>query len=376
MKIRTKLALGIAFLFAEFLLVSLLSLYFIYKISQQNNLITKDNNLSIGYVENMLQSIDRINDFNASSIFNPNFLIYEKELSGYINEFELNLVGEEHNITEPGEMELAKTVREDFAKLKVQLARSVNDSVRETPGYYFSNLMPLVTEIKFALFAISDANMNAIIRKNAVANETATHSYIVLSVIATLCLIVFFAFIFSFPHYIADPIEKLAESMKEVSNKNFESRVHFNSTSEFGEISKRYDQMVSKLKDYDKLEIGKLRNEALRAGLVLNTLDEAMILLDENQKITFVNIAAEKLLGLNRSDMIHKTADEVAAGNEFMRHVTGDLSQGTVKSKESFIKVTEGVRSVYEREVRVITAYDNGHDVIRPLGYRISITKL
>jgi hypothetical protein len=61
MKIKTKLVLAIVFLFVEFLIVSLFSLYFIFKISQQNNLITKDNNLSIGYSENMLQSIDKIN---------------------------------------------------------------------------------------------------------------------------------------------------------------------------------------------------------------------------------------------------------------------------------------------------------------------------
>ena len=44
MKIKTKLILAFMFLLIEFLVVSLFSLYFIFKISQQNNLITKDNN--------------------------------------------------------------------------------------------------------------------------------------------------------------------------------------------------------------------------------------------------------------------------------------------------------------------------------------------
>ena len=91
MKIKTKLISGIVFLFAEFLIVSLCSLYFIFKISQQNNLITKDNNLSIGYAENMLQSIDRINDIKASSVFNPHYLLNESEFSGFLQKFEKNL---------------------------------------------------------------------------------------------------------------------------------------------------------------------------------------------------------------------------------------------------------------------------------------------
>jgi hypothetical protein len=94
MKIKVKLFLALIFLFFEFLIVSLFSLYFIYKISQQNNLITKDNNISISYSENMLKSIDKINDFNSSSIFNPHFVPDRKELSILLTNFEKNLVNE------------------------------------------------------------------------------------------------------------------------------------------------------------------------------------------------------------------------------------------------------------------------------------------
>ncbi len=166
MKIKTKLILAFVFLLVEFLFVSLFSLYFIFKISQQNNLITKDNNLSISYSENMLKSIDKINDFNSSSIFNPHFVPDRKELSLFLTNFEKNLVNEENNITETGEKELARSVRENFEKFKSLMSDSVRSSVKDKSGYYYTILLPTVNEIKFALFAISDINMNAIIRKN------------------------------------------------------------------------------------------------------------------------------------------------------------------------------------------------------------------
>ncbi len=238
MKIRTKLTLAFAFLLVEFLVVSLFSLYFTYKISQQNDLITKDNNLSIGYCEKMLQSIDKINDFNSSSIFNPHFVPDRKELSLFLTSFEKYLVDEENNITETGEMELAQSVRENFEKFKSLMADSVRSSVKDDPGYYYSILLPAVNEIKFALFAISDINMNAIVRKNITANNTAGHSYIVLSIIATIFFLVFFAFIFSFPKYIAEPIEILAKNVNEIANKNFKVRMAFNTNDEFGQISR------------------------------------------------------------------------------------------------------------------------------------------
>jgi NtrC-family two-component system sensor histidine kinase KinB len=375
MKIKTKLSFGIVFLFAEFLIVSLFSLYFIFKISQQNNLITKNNNLSIGYAENMIQSIDRINDYKASSIFNPRYLINEKEISGYLKQFETNLIDEENNITETGEKELAKSVRDNFEKIKILLTNSVENSINDKSGFYFTNLLPTVNEIKFLLFAISDANMNSIIRKNVIANETATHSYIVLSTIATICFIVFFAFIFSFPKYITKPIEILAKSIKETSNKNYESRVHFNTNDEFGEISKVYNDMVDKLKGYENIEIGKLLDEKHRAESIINTLDEPIIVLDEHQNITLVNFLAEKLLGLNRSDIINKKASDVATNNELLSFMIRELNQGKVKQAETFTQVVDDIKTMYASEMDIITAYNKNKDLIT-LGYKISVKKI
>lgn len=376
MKIRTKLSFGIVFLFAEFLLVSLFSLYFIFKISQQNNLITKNNNLSIGYAENMLLSIDRINDYKASSIFNLRNLINEKETSGYLKQFEMNLINEENNITEPGEKELVKKVWDNFEKIKILLTDSVKNSIKNKSGFYFTDILPTINEIKSALFAISDANMNAIVRKNMIANETTTHSYAVLSIIASICFIVFFAFIFSFPKYIAKPIEIMAKSIKEISNKNYETRVHFNTNDEFGEISKVYNNMVDKLKGYENIDIGKLLNEKQRDESIIKTLNEPIIVLDEHQNITLVNFLAEELLDLNSTDIINKKASDVAANNELLSFMIKELSQGKVKQAETFTRVEDGIKTTYASEMHIITSYYKNEDPMPLIGYKISIKKI
>ncbi len=254
MKIKTKLFLAFVFLLVEFLFVSIFSLFFIYKISQQNNLITKDNNLSISYSENMLQSMDKINDFNSSSVFNPHFVPDRKELSLFLTNFEKNLVNEQNNITETGEMELALSVRGNFEKFKSLISDSAWSSVPDKPGYYYAILLPAVNEIKLALYSISDTNMNAIIRKNHTANDTARHSYFILSIIASIFFLVFFAFIFGFPKYIADPIEILAKNVNEIANKNFKVRMAFNTNDEFGQISKAFNDIAVNLEEYNKYE--------------------------------------------------------------------------------------------------------------------------
>lgn len=376
MKIKTKLALAIVFLFVEFLIVSLFSLYFIFKISQQNNLITKDNNLSIGYSENMLQSMDKINDFNSSSIFNPHFVPDEKGLSLFLNNFEKNLVNEENNITETGEKELARSVRENFEKFKSLMSDSVRKSIKDKSGYYYANLLPTVNEIKFALFAISDINMNAIIRKNMKANDTARHSYMVLSIIASISILVFFTFIFGFPKYIADPIEILVKNVTEVANNNFNIRMPFKADDEFGQISKAFNDIVVNLEEYNKFDTKILLERKELAESVIRMIDEPVILLDVNQNIILVSILAEKLLSLNRLDIINKSASEVAQKNDLLRFMLRSLIQDPNIQTNTFTLMADEIKTTYTSEMNLITKYNKNSDLIVPIGYKISLKKL
>ncbi len=376
MKIKTKLSFGILFLFVEFLIVGIFSLFFIYKISQQNNLITSNNNLSIGYAENMMKAIDKINENKTSSIFSPTYLINDTEIPKYITEFETNLINEENNITETGEKELAKTVRDAFDKVKVLLSDSIENSVKDKSDYYYSNLLPPINEIKSALFAISDVNMNAIVRKNMTANKTATHSYIVLSAVATIGLIVFFAFIFSFPKYIAEPIEILANNIREISNKHYESKMDFKTNDEFGEISTGFNNLIDKLKRFDDLDVGTLLSDKQRAESIVNTLNDPIVVLDEQRNVTLINLMAEKHLGLNSINVIKKSASEIAAKNDLFNFMIRDLDQNEAGPPELFTQITDGIKAVYTRKLEIITSYDNIKDAVELIGYKITLIKI
>jgi methyl-accepting chemotaxis protein len=376
MKIKTKLFLAFVFLLVEFLFVSIFSLYFIFKISQQNNLITKDNNLSISYSENMLQSMDKINDFNSSSVFNPHFVADRKELSRLLTNFEKNLVNEENNITETGEMELALSVRENFEKFKSLISDSAGNSIADKPGYYYAILLPAVNEIKLALYAISDINMNAIIRKNHTANDTARHSYFILSIIASIFFLVFFAFIFGFPKYIADPIEILAKNVNEIANKNFKVRMAFNTNDEFGQISKAFNDIAVNLEEYNRYETEILLERKELAESIIRKMDEPVLILDVNQNIILVSILAEKLLNLNNINIINKSATEVAQKNDLLRFMLRGLIEDTSFQKNTFTLTSNEIRTTYTSEMKVITKPGKKSDLIVPIGYIISLKNL
>ena len=186
----------------------------------------------------------------------------------------------------------------------------------------------------------------------------------------------FFTFIFSFPKYIAEPIEILAKSVKEIANRNFKERIYFNSDDEFGQISKAFNDIAEKLEECEKVEIGQLLNGKARAESIINRMDEALIILDEHQNITFVNIIAEKLLGLNQLNIINKNAFDIASNNELLRFMIKDLNQDNIKQAEIFTLTIDGIKTMYTSEMQLISTYNKKKDFIVPIGYKISLKKI
>ncbi len=371
MKIKTKLVFGIGFLFAAFLILGSFSLYFTFRLSKQVELIMKDNHLSLEYTENMLQSIDKINSIEASYIFKKDFQVNESELQNQLKIFEQNLGDEGNNITEIGENEQVQFLKDNFNKYVSLLILSRADSVKEKSQFYFNEIVPGFTSIKTNIFTISDLNMQAIVRKSDSTKETASHSYIVLSSIATICFLVFFLFIFGFPSYIANPIKVLTESVREISNRNFTARVHFATNDEFGEISNAFNTMASRLEEFDNAQSVLSLNGKERSEAVMNKLQEALIILDEHKKITFVNSFAEKLLDLSPVESLNKYAPDLAKKNEIISFLINDIDHFQNKQNQSIMIDYKGVKTKFVREVSLVAVSKKAAELLVPIGHII-----
>jgi NtrC-family two-component system sensor histidine kinase KinB len=247
MKIKEKLTLGIVFLFVEFLVIALFGAYSIYNISQQTEKIMKDNNLSIQYAGNMLQTIDQINALQLAILFNPSQGNHGNALSGLYGQFEENMRKEAGNVTEPGEKELLQALTGEYQSYKVSVAEI--DAVKDKSVFYFQKLLPKYHAIKSNIYQISDLNMQAILKKNESVNRYERRSYVILTIIASICFLLSIVFIFNFPGMISNPIRQLSENLKGVAEGNYDDiHMDFKSAGEFGEMEKAIRTIADRLR--------------------------------------------------------------------------------------------------------------------------------
>jgi two-component system, NtrC family, sensor histidine kinase KinB len=313
-KIRTKVLFGILFLFIEFVLIGALSIYYISSIKYSSEMTIKNNYRSVHYAENMIQAIDDSNNAVNALFFNKQLKDDRSSLKGSFTKFEENLNLEEQNITEFGEKELVQSIRLDYLKYKSMITDQHVDNITDKVAYYSVNILPLAKELKARIFTVSTLNMQSIVQKNESVNEMIRRIYKNLSVVLALCFLVTFSFMINFPGYIAGPIRKITDSIKDIADSDFKSRIPISSKDEFKEVAEAINLMAEKLEhNY---------HPVLKKQTVLEetAIDNNLVLENIQSLLGSVSALMESISKTNKDEALQKQS-------ELIREVERELSK-------------------------------------------------
>ena len=354
MNLQDKISAALAFLFAIILLLGGLGAYYLNELSNDSEAILQDNYISLEHGSSMQKALADLQnkpDVNA------------------LADFERALKKEETNITEVGEGAEATAVRREFNRLRTLLP---TDPGRETT----------INRIRAGLFRIDDINRQAIVRKNEVAKRTAKDALVWLAAVGTLCFLIVLSFIVNFPAYIARPLRELTEGIKQVASRNFEERLHFKSSDEFGELARSFNGMAQKLDEFEHSNLARILFEKKRIDTLIQIMSDGIIGLDQNKYVLFVNQVASRLLGLSEADLVGKYAPDVAAHNDLMRTLIQDvvapakgptfIPQPTPVNEPTLLKIYDGDKeSYFNRQTQPVDITRTGDTQTVRAGYVI-----
>lgn len=285
MQLRTKLTLGMLFLFVMLISFGIMGIFYINRLSNDAEDILKNNHESLVYCNNMVKALDTVPlSADALRLFND------------------NLSKQEANVTESGERDATVKLRMDFNKLL------------HNPGDAQS-----VINLRRSIQTINELNQEAIVRKTVVARTTAADATMWLTIIFTILVLIALSFVVNFPSVISKPVHALAEGIKAVTEKNYQKRIHVKQDDEFGELINAFNLMAEKLDEYEHSSLDKLMFEKTRIETIINQMRDGIIGFDEGKHILFLNEVAQNLLGLQQSEVIGKYGADIAIRNDLMR---------------------------------------------------------
>ncbi|AEA42554.1 HAMP domain-containing sensor histidine kinase [Fluviicola taffensis] len=286
MKIKTKLTLGVGLLLLLIILLAVVSAGYVLALKEDTNNILVANYNSLDYSRKMLLAIDEEeNDKTAEKRFRENLALQNK------------------NITETGEREIMERL---------------NDHVRQM-GNNFTVKTQIHQLVRQDLLEIMRLNMSAIQRKSDFANQSTNSALFWIVGTGSACFLIAFILLVQLPRNIARPIKELTESIRQIASRNYKQRVAFESHNEFGDLAKSFNIMAEKLDEYNSTQLAEVLYEKKRIETLINSMNDPVIGLDENNLIMFVNDKAINILGLSKTDLMGKSAQEVALSNDLLR---------------------------------------------------------
>ncbi|MDP4116645.1 MAG: HAMP domain-containing protein, partial [Bacteroidota bacterium] len=253
--IKSKISLGVIFLFTVILLLSVLGILFINQLAQQSKGTIKDNYASVDYTMYMISSLDYINTSQQKSL-DRSKVFDSIEVKNYAESksiFEKNLKLETKNISEIGEAELVNqlhTAYRDYLNTYEQLKH--NAQITESDIF---ELRESYLSVKNKILDIYKLNISAINDKTNKMQTKADDEIFYMLTVAIFSVFISLSFVYTFPSRIVEPIKELTKKIKSISERNYDQKLEISTNDELEELANAFNVMAERLKLYDAKQI-------------------------------------------------------------------------------------------------------------------------
>ena len=340
MRIKTKLRLGFGLLFLLIVLLAAVATTSIYSLKNDTNNILHDNYNSLIYAKSMMQNLNDPENFNSKS-------------------FERKLANQELNATEQGEKELNQQIRDKFDTYKA--------------GNHSSELLK---DIRISLLEVMEMNMQAIEIKSDFAEKTANQAILLIVFTGIACVFIAFNSLITIPSNIANPIQKLTNSIKEIASNNYKERVYLDKKDEFGDLALSFNTMASKLEEYNESHLATILKQKTRMETLINNMHDVVIGLDEQMQVIFANDEAVKVTGLTAKQMVNKAGKDLALHNDLIRLLLQNIETDIKKDEKPLQIIVDEKEQFFTKEIFHIEIIPTGETIKQVVGHVIILRNI
>jgi PAS domain S-box-containing protein len=345
--------------------------FFMKRLGNASENIMKDNFSSIVDANAMIDALDLMDNAVSHSMLESGSNVdgYRGIFLRADSVFQHNLVLAEDNITEPGEGVILKELRKRYSGY----TRSATVSLMSRK-VLLRDLAPQYDSVKASCIALLNVNTKGMNIRNHRAEEVSKDAILYTVLMAGIALILAIILIFRFPALVINPISELTTKIKSIANRKYSERIEVKSNDELGELAVSFNQMASKLDEYERSNIDALIGEKKRSEAIVKSMNDGVIVLGNDLSIILVNSVASQLLGLSESELIGKDVREVAKTNNLLEKLIKDILIPSEKKngEDSYLRIYHETKEEFFLK-DIIRVELNEGDPSTALGYIIEL---
>jgi PAS domain S-box-containing protein len=281
---------------------TLWSIYNFYRFNEYIKQTMQDNYSVIIAADNMSRSLD---DQVQSVIimFNQDFqkgdsLFTKSEVDFFYwhqKARELVKLDEEKQILDSIMINLKKFKDKNISTLDYQIfIKGKAPEVKVDLGNIILQLLVIKQDCN-RILEINHTSLNEAVQNVKLITQTAAVTIFFILLGAILIASIFSS---KFSDYIVRPITKLKETVRHIAEGNFSERIELDDNSdEINSLTDEFNKMSEKLEQYEKLNLNKIFYEKKKSELVIESMDEPVLMVDENFKILLANKSFNQIIG-------------------------------------------------------------------------------
>jgi PAS domain S-box-containing protein len=223
----------------------------------------------------------------------------EHPASDWVSEFENAIRFEESNITEPGEEEVSKSIRALWNRTKHQGSIDAQD---------FNQMEVLLDH----LVEINEKGMFGWATKSHVFRGRVLVATVVMFIL-TIIIALFLAD--SLAVKIANPLRELSAALKRKPEPGSKLKLPVPNSLEMRILSNELLSLWQRVSDLQKLNVEEISAQGKRLETVLASVDDAILVLDNQERIIHCNEGMLRLLGVNLSEVADQPWRDLSSMN-------------------------------------------------------------
>jgi len=309
MNLRAKLWLGFGGLLVLLLLVSALSIPVINWYSHEIERVLSENYRSVVYGEKMLDALERLTSDaqDVTSTGRPQDHAFKDHLASAISLFQANLDLERDNLTVVDEDKAEAALRKAWtlycAQLNRVLAPDLPDAERRAQ---YADLLQLRDTVKVDAQRIIDMNVENMVTVNGHAKEWAFRSEAALYALMGCGLLLGALLMALVGRWILKPLRTLTRSVHEIEAGNLNLVVPVKSRDEVGQLAEAFNSMAAKLRVFRQSDQAKLLRTQQTTQLAIDSLPDAVAVINPDGIIELANGAATRLFNVNPGSSVNQ----------------------------------------------------------------------
>jgi NtrC-family two-component system sensor histidine kinase KinB len=294
MTLNRRLLLGVAPVLVILLAVGIYAVFLFLKLGGAIDVILRENYQSVVACQNMKEAAGRM-DSGLLLMLNGEEARGRELFRQSGPMFQKNLDVEAHNITLPGEGELADKVAELYRRYRQEAEKFMtlppSDAARR--NLYFDELLPAYTDVTKTASHILDINQQNMVEANNEARHQSQDAsrFMIITLLAgfTVALGVSYALARS----MVRPLQSLTESARQLGDGNLDQHVPVQSDDELGKLAATFNKMAARLRAYRQSASERILQAQQTTESALRAFPDPILVFSPAKEVRLQNAAAE-----------------------------------------------------------------------------------